>query len=117
MAELRGVVDEAGNSPFWDALGGKFFGMGFRQADEFNAIHGHQFIADLMPKHPIYTAMLPDSARAVIGAPHLSGRAALRMLEKEGFVYDGYVDIFDAGPTVHARTDAIRTIATRRKRQ
>ena len=42
---------------------GRFFGMSFPEADEFNAIHGTQFIADLMPKTPIYVAMLPDSAR------------------------------------------------------
>src|SRR5690606_10248554 len=66
LAELRGVIDEAGGSPFWDGLAGRFFGMSFQEADEFNAIHGNQFIADLMPKYPIYIAMLPESARAVI---------------------------------------------------
>ena len=76
LAELRGVLDEAGNSPFWDALGRQFFGMTFPEADKFNAIHGSQFIADLMPRHPIYTALLPESARAVIGMPHPKGRAA-----------------------------------------
>src|ERR1700749_2042566 len=55
-------------------------------------------------------SMLPDSARAVVGQPHPTGRAALKMLENEGFVWDSYVDIFDGGPTVTARTDAIRTI-------
>jgi len=110
LAELRGVMDEAGHSPFWDALGGRFFDLTFPQADEFNAIHGTQFIADLFPKSPIYVSMLPESAKAVIGQPHLSGKAALKMLEKEGFIWDGYVDIFDGGPTVTARTDAIRTI-------
>jgi arginine N-succinyltransferase len=110
LAELRGVIDEAGGSPFWDGLAGKFFGMSFQEADEFNALHGNQFIADLMPKHPIYTAMLPESARAVIGLPHPSGRAAMRMLETEGFSHTGYVDIFDGGPTMIAPTDHIRAI-------
>ena len=110
IAELRGVVDEAGNSPFWDGLAGRFFGMSFHEADEFNGIHGNQFIADLMPKHPIYTAMLPDSARQALGKPHTSGRAALRMLEKEGFHFEHYVDIFDAGPTGSCATDDIATI-------
>jgi len=110
LAELRGVMDQAGHSPFWDALGGRFFGMTFPEADEFNAVHGTQFIADLFPKSPIYVSMLPESAKAVIGQPHPSGKAALKMLENEGFIWDGYVDIFDGGPTVTARTDAIRTI-------
>jgi arginine N-succinyltransferase len=110
LAELRGVMDQAGHSPFWDSIGGRFFGMTFPEADEFNAVHGTQFIADLFPKAPIYVSMLPDSARAVIGQPHPTGRAALRMLEAEGFVWDDYIDIFDGGPTVTCRTDQIRTV-------
>ncbi|WP_374942296.1 arginine N-succinyltransferase [Sphingomonas sp.] len=110
LAELRGVIDEAGGSPFWDGLAGRFFGMNFQDADRFNAVHGHQFIADLMPKHPIYTAMLPEHARAAIGLPHPSGRAAMRMLENEGFSFENYVDIFDGGPTMTARTDRVRTV-------
>lgn len=110
LAELRGIIDEAGGSPFWDGLAGRFFGMNFQDADQFNAINGHQFIADLMPKHPIYTAMLSETARAAIGLPHPSGRAAMRMLENEGFRYEGYLDIFDGGPTMTARTDQVRSI-------
>ncbi|MXP25020.1 arginine N-succinyltransferase [Altererythrobacter indicus] len=110
LAELRGIIDERGGSPFWDAVGGRFFGMSFQEADYFNAIHGNQFIADLMPKHPVYTAMLNESARKVIGLPHPNGRAAMRMLENEGFSYEGYVDIFDGGPTMTARVDNVRSV-------
>ena len=110
LAELRGVIDDSGNSPFWDALAGRFFDMTFPEADRFNAMHGTRFIADLMPRTPIYVALLTDAARAVMGQPHPSGRAALRMLEDENFVFDRYVDIFDGGPTVTAETDDIRTV-------
>ena len=110
IAELRGVIDEAGGSPFWDGVAGRFFGMSFQEADEFNAKFGNQFIADLMPKHPVYIAMLQESAKAVIGVPHPSGRAAMRMLENEGFGWENYIDIFDGGPTMTARTDQIRSI-------
>ena len=115
LAELRGVIDEAGGSPFWDGLAGRFFGMNFQDADRYNAVHGHQFIADLFPKHPIYTAMLSDSARAAIGIPHPSGRAAMRMLEGEGFLFEDYIDIFDGGPTMTARTDQVRSISGARE--
>jgi arginine N-succinyltransferase len=84
--------------------------MSFPEADEFNAVHGTKFIADLMPRTPIYVALLTDAAKGVIGQPHPSGRAALRMLEQEGFYFDRYIDIFDGGPTVTADTDDIRTI-------
>ena len=110
LAELRGIIDDRGGSPFWDGVAGRFFGMSFQEADYFNAINGNQFIADLMPKHPVYIAMLNDSARDVIGLPHPTGRAAMRMLEKEGFAYEGYVDIFDGGPTMLARTDNVSSV-------
>jgi arginine N-succinyltransferase len=110
LAELRGIIDERGGSPFWDGVAGRFFGMSFQDADYFNAINGNQFIADLMPKHPVYIAMLSEDARSVIGVPHPTGRAAMRMLEDEGFRADGYVDIFDGGPTMVARTDNVTSV-------
>ncbi|GAA4644358.1 arginine N-succinyltransferase [Pontixanthobacter gangjinensis] len=111
LAELRGIIDDRGGSPFWDGVAGRFFGMSFQEADYFNAINGNQFIADLMPKHPVYIAMLNDDARSVIGLPHPTGRAAMRMLENEGFAAEGYVDIFDGGPSMTARTDNVKSIA------
>lgn len=110
LAELRGRVRDDGSAPFWDGLGGKFFGMSFQEADRFNSQHGNQFIADLMPKYPIYTALLSPEAQDTIGQPHDSGVPAMRMLEKEGFSFTGYVDIFDAGPTMVADTDRLRTV-------
>ncbi len=111
LAELRGIIDERGGSPFWDGVAGRFFGMGFQEADYFNAINGNQFIADLMPKHPVYVAMLDEEAKKVIGLPHPTGRAAMRMLEKEGFAYEGYVDIFDGGPGMLAKTDQVKSVS------
>ena len=115
LAELRGIIDEAGGSPFWDGVAGRFFGMNFQEADQFNAINGNQFIADLMPKHPVYTAMLTETARAAIGLPHPNGRAAMRMLETEGFSWESYIDIFDGGPTMTARTDQVRSVRDARE--
>ncbi len=115
VAELRGVIDAEGNSPFWDAIAGRFFGMRFNDADAFNGAHGTQFIADLMPKTPIYTAMLSPEALAVMRRPHPSGEAAMRMLERENFDSEGYIDIFDGGPTMSAKTDEIRTIEDARE--
>src|SRR3546814_1537568 len=85
--------------------------MRFQEADQFNAVHGNQFSADLMPKHPVDVAMLPETARSVIGVPHPSGRAAMRMLENENFAFENYVDIFDGGPTMTARTDQVASIS------
>ena len=115
VAELRGVIDAEGGSPFWDSIAGRFFGMSFQEADTFNGAHGTQFIADLMPKTPIYTAMLTPEALAVLRKPHPSGEAAMRMLVREGFSGKDYVDIFDGGPTMSAHTDQIRTIEDARE--
>ncbi|WP_116970875.1 arginine N-succinyltransferase [Blastomonas sp. UPD001] len=110
MAELRGYQDESGRSPVWDALGRHFYDMEFQEADRTGAIQGNQFIADLGPRYPIYISMLPDAAQAALGRPHNDGRAAHAMLLAEGFRDDGYVDIFDGGPTLVAGIDAVRTV-------
>ena len=69
-----------------------------------------KFIADLMPKHPIYIPLLPDDAQAVIGQVHDNTRPALSVLKKEGFKFRDIVDIFDGGPTVHCDLNDIRSI-------
>ncbi|WP_448584926.1 arginine N-succinyltransferase [Thermaurantiacus sp.] len=114
LAELRGVIRADGSSPFWDGLARRFFGMDFVEADRFNSLHGTQFIADLMPKYPVYEALLPESAAAVIGVEHPDGTAARHLLEWEGFAFNAYIDIFDGGPTLDTPTDRIRTVAEAR---
>lgn len=115
LAELRGRVLPDGSSPFWDGLAGRFFGMSFQEADAFNATRGNQFIADLMPRYPVYVDLLSQPARAALGEPHDDGRGAKALLEKEGFAFHDYVDIFDGGPTMDIATDRIRTIRDSRR--
>lgn len=114
ISEIRGVVDAAGNSPFWDAVGRHFFGIDFRQADHLSAVN-KRFIAELMPDHPIYLPMLPRTAQDVIGVPHEQSRRAISNLEAEGFRFANMVDIFDAGPILSCPRDEIRTIRTSRR--
>jgi arginine N-succinyltransferase len=63
-----------------------------------------------MPKQPIYVNLLSLTARDVIGKPNDEGRAALAMLEKEGFLWRGQIDIFDGAPSVDTFIDHIKTI-------
>lgn len=114
MAEIRGYTDSDGRSPFWDAVGAKFFKMEYRKADALSA-RDHRFIADLMPRYPIYTSLLPDDARSVIARPHPDAEPALAMLKAQGFRYNDVVDIFDAGPTVEAFIDHIDTVREARR--
>ncbi len=111
IAEMRGMSDEDGRSPFWESLGRHFFKMEFSQADYLTGVGNKSFIAELMPKFPLYTCFLSEDAREVIGRVHPHTEPALAMLKAEGFSYQGYVDIFDAGPAIEAPTEKIRAIA------
>ena len=110
IAEMRGVSDENGQSPFWDGLGAHFFDMPFADADHLTGLGKKEFIAQLMPRHPLYINLLPKAARDVIGEVHGNTLPARKMLEDEGFRYQGYVDIFDAGPTLETQVNDIRAV-------
>ena len=110
FAEIRGWLDAEGNSPFWDNLGKKFFDMPFLRADFISAVNGYQFISDLMPRFPVYLELLPQEAVDVIGQPNRDSVAAKKILEREGFQYQGLVDIFDAGPVVQCEQNRIVSV-------
>ncbi len=114
VSELRGHVDEGGHSPFWEAIGRKFFQMDFTEADHISAEQDSQFILDLMPRYPIYVELLPEAARAVMGKTHPAGIGARKFLEAEGFRYNGMIDIFDGGPSMSVPTQDISTIKNSR---
>lgn len=109
LAELRGVIDEHGHSPFWDAVGRHFFDVDLPKADYLSMVD-KRFIAELMPRHPIYIPLLPAEAQRVIGQIHEQTRPAMTLLEGEGFRDAGMVDIFDAGPVVSCRLQEVRTV-------
>lgn len=110
ISEIRGVQDAQGNSPFYKNLAQHFFQMEFRRADFVHATRGGQFISDLMPKYPIYVNLLDARAQEVIGVPLEASRPAMHLLEKEGFRFQGYIDVFDAGPTLQVERVALRTV-------
>ncbi|GGJ91308.1 arginine N-succinyltransferase [Pseudomonas matsuisoli] len=111
IAEMRGVSDAEGQSPFWDCLGRHFFKMAFTQADYLTGVGNKAIVAELMPKFPLYTCFLSEAAREVIGKVHPDTEPALAMLKSEGFTYQGYVDIFDAGPAIECETAKVRAVA------
>ena len=110
IAELRGRLDDNGLSPFWEGLGRHFFAMEYSTADYLTGIGQKSFIAELMPKHPVYVNLLPQAARDAIGSVHVDTAPARAMLEQEGFRYEGYVDIFDAGPTLECFRDTVDAV-------
>jgi arginine N-succinyltransferase len=110
IAELRGFLRPDGTSPFWDCLGQHFFKMEFERADDLTVLGKKSFIAELMPRHPLYIAYLPQEAQDAVGKVHVATGPARRMLEQEGMYYEGYVDIFDAGPVLQARVKELRAV-------
>lgn len=111
IAELRGVSDINGYTPFWNHVGEHFFHMPFTQADQLTMTTDKQFIADLLPEHPLYVNLLPKEAQQVIGRPNHATIPAMNILLAEGFQFNNYIDIFDAGPTLIGQVDNIKTIA------
>ena len=84
--------------------------MEYSTADYLTGIGQKSFVAELMPHHPVYVNLLPEAARAAIGEVHSDTEPARKLLEQEGFRYEGYVDIFDAGPTLECFRDDIDAV-------
>ena len=110
IAEMRGYQEEDGRSPFYEGLGRHFFKMDFNHVDHLTAMGKKSFIAELMPRQPMYVAYLPDDAQEVIGKVHRSTAPARKLLEQECMHFEGYVDIFDAGPVLQARVSELRAM-------
>lgn len=109
IAEMRGVIDEQGKSPFWEGTVRHFFDLDFDQADYLSA-KDKGFIADLMPHYPIYIPLLPEIVQDSIGKVNEKTRPAIKFLEEEGFKPDGHVDIFDAGPRIACQVADMQSI-------
>jgi arginine N-succinyltransferase len=110
IAEMRGYQAEDGRSPFYEGLGRHFFKMDFNHVDDLTSLGKKSFIAELMPRQPLYVAYLPDDAQEVIGKVHRSTIPARKLLEQEGMHFEGYVDIFDAGPVLQGRVSELRAV-------
>lgn len=109
IAEMRGVIDETGRSPFWESLGRHFFHLDFPQADRLS-FADKSFIADLIPQHPIYVCLLASEAQEVIGMVHPRTRPAQELLVQEGFSPTGQIDVFDGGPVLGCAQEDIACI-------
>ncbi len=109
--EIAGISDEAGNAPFWDAVGRHFFAVSYMEAERLGSNRGRHFLAELMPGYPIYVPMLSDAAQEVIGQVHPNSEGVFDVLLNEGFETDAYIDLFDGGPVVHGRTATLRSVA------
>lgn len=111
IGELRGVQDAQGTSPFWEAVGRHFFKVDQRGAERLVAKGHKAFIAELMPKYPVYLSLLPETAQRVVGGVHGSSETLAVLLEEDGFHFENHVDIFDAGRVMEAYTATLKGVA------
>ena len=114
IAEMLSPFIAPGRNLLWEAFGTHFTGLPYREADHLSS-RSKQFIADLFPVDPVYTALFPKQVQAVIGQTNETAKAAVAILEKLGFRYLHQVDPFDGGPYYGAARDAISSVRNRRQ--
>jgi arginine N-succinyltransferase len=110
FASMAGITGGDSRSPFWEALGRKFFQMDFLEAERIiEGARNRTLIVELMPHYPVYVPLLPPDAQAAMGQVHDEGMLPLRILAGEGFETDKYIDLFDGGPILQASRNALRS--------
>jgi arginine N-succinyltransferase len=114
LSELLPPLEPDGTSRLWEALGRKFTGLPYQEADLLSK-DNKEFIHALFPDDPIHTELLPDDVRAIIGQVGPDTKAVEGMLRRIGFEYAEQIDPFDGGPHFIARTDAISLVREARE--
>lgn len=114
LCELTPPLTEDGRSEFWEALGRRFTGLPYQEADVLSQSH-KEFISSLFPAHEIYTCLLDAKARAVLGRVGEQTKPAQHLLESIGFEYIDEVDPFDGGPHFAVNTDEVLPIKLGKK--
>lgn len=109
IAELRGICGAEG-SPLYDHLFEYKLEKTFLEADAEYYDRNPDALGDIVPIGSIDTCDMPLDVKASLGQPHPSGIGAMRLLQREGFIFSGTIDLFDAGPIMSVHRDTIRTI-------
>ncbi len=114
VAELLPPLLPDGRSHLWEALGRKFMGMSYLEADLLSK-KNKEFIKSLFPSGDMYATLLPQEAQDVIGKVGKETRGVEKMLRRIGFQYCNRIDPFDGGPHFRATTDEILLCKRTRK--
>lgn len=97
LCELTPPLGDGGRSEFWEALGRRFTGLPYQEADLLSQ-QNREFISSLFPEEDIYLALLDSKARLTLGRVGEETLPAQHLLENIGFKYLNEVDPFDGGP-------------------
>src|SRR5690348_17471513 len=103
LSELLPPLETDGTSKLWEALGRRFTGLTYQEADLLSK-DNKEFIHALFPDDPIHTELLPEDVQAAIGQVGPDTKAVEKMLRRIGFDYAGQIDPFDGGPHFVATT-------------
>jgi len=114
LCELTPPLTDEGRSEFWEALGRRFTGLPYQEADMLSQNH-KEFISSLFPEDDIYLALLDAKARSVLGRVGEHTKPAQHLLENIGFEYLEEVDPFDGGPHYGCKTEEILPIKMSRR--
>jgi arginine N-succinyltransferase len=109
LVELTAPVNSDGRNEFWEALGRRFVGLSYEEADHLSR-HNKEFIKGLFPSEEIYTALLDTKARYVIGRVGPATMPDQHILESVGLRYLNQIDPFDGGPHYGAQLDDVTLI-------
>lgn len=109
LCELTPPLGEGGRSEFWEALGRRFTGLPYQEADLISQ-RNKEFISSLFPEEDIYLALLDSRARVDLGRVGQETRPAQHLLESIGFEYLNEVDPFDGGPHYGAELQNISIV-------
>ncbi|MBX2987967.1 MAG: arginine N-succinyltransferase [Bdellovibrionaceae bacterium] len=114
LCELTPPLTDEGRSEFWEALGRRFTGLNYQEADLLSQSH-KEFIESLFPEDDIYLCLLDSKARTVLGRVGEATKPAQHLLESIGFEYLDEVDPFDGGPHYGCATQEIGPIKLGRR--
>lgn len=114
LCELTPPLTDEGRSEFWEALGRRFTGLPYQEADALSQTN-KEFIESLFPEEDIYLALLDSKARLVLGRVGEATKPAQHLLESIGFQYLDEVDPFDGGPHYGCETEKILPIKMGKK--
>ncbi len=110
LAELLPPLEPDGTSHLWEALGRRFTGMSYAEADLLSS-ENKSFVRDLFPSGMIYASLLSPEAQSVVGKVGAQTRGVEKMLRRVGFRYARRIDPFDGGPHFIANADEVTPIA------